>query len=255
MATIERLKQAAKHLSAACDEAISKLETSGSVAHATNPLDYAWLHHEQFIEQWGGLGATTLLLGMNPGPWGMAQTGVPFGATVVARDFLRIEAKKLSTPANAHPKRPIVGMDLERQEVSGTRLWNLMEELYGSPEATFSNLFVVNHCPLLLLGERGQNITPDKVPKALIEPVLKACDDHLREVVDIMGIARIVGVGKYAEQRARQAFDAGKKGHGITASGREIEITTCWHPSPASPLANRNDGADWRENVRNVLIG
>lgn len=255
MATIERLKQAAKHLSAACDEAISKLETSGSVAHATNPLDYAWPHHEQFIEQWGGLGATTLLLGMNPGPWGMAQTGVPFGATHVARDFLRIEAKELSTPANAHPKRPIVGMDLERQEVSGTRLWNLMEELYGSPEATFSNLFVVNHCPLLLLGARGQNITPDKVPKALIEPVLKACDDHLREVVDIMGIARIVGVGKYAEQRARQAFDAGKKGHGITASGREIEITTCWHPSPASPLANRNDGADWRENVRNVLIG
>ena len=255
MATIERLKQAAKHLSAACDEAISKLETSGSVAHATNPLDYAWLHHEQFIEQWGGLGATTLLLGMNPGPWGMAQTGVPFGATHVARDFLRIKANELSTPANAHPKRPIVGMDLERQEVSGTRLWNLMEELYGSPEATFSNLFVVNHCPLLLLGERGQNITPDKVPKALIEPVLKACDDHLREVVEIMGIARIVGVGKYAEQRARQAFDAGKKGHGITASGREIEITTCWHPSPASPLANRNDGADWRENVRNVLIG
>jgi single-strand selective monofunctional uracil DNA glycosylase len=93
------------------------------------------------------------------------------------------------------------------------------------------------------------------VPKALIEPVLEACDDHLREVVDIMDIARIVGVGKYAEQRARQAFDAGKKGHGLTASGRDIEITTCWHPSPASPLANRNDGADWRENVRNVLIG
>ena len=146
-------------------------------------------------------------------------------------------------------------MDLERQEVSGTRLWNLMEEMYGSPEATFAHLFVVNHCPLLLLGERGQNITPDNLPKALIEPVLEACDDHLREVVDIMGITRIVGVGKYAEKRARMAFNAGKKGPGTTSSGREIEITTCWHPSPASPLANRNDGADWRANVRNVLIG
>lgn len=255
VSSVERLKQAAKRLSAACDGAIEKLEASGTVAHATNPLDYAWLHHAQFIERWGGLGATTLLLGMNPGPWGMAQTGVPFGATQVAKEFLRIESKPLTTPSNAHPKRPIIGLDLERQEVSGTRLWNLMEEVYGSPEATFSNLFVVNHCPLLLLGERGQNITPDKVPKALIEPVLKACDDHLREVVDILGITRIVGVGKYAEARARLAFNAEADGLGTTADGREILITTCWHPSPASPLANRNDGADWRENVRNVLIG
>ncbi len=255
VSTVERLKQAARRLSSVCDKAITNLEKAEAVAHATNPLDYAWPHHEQFIEQWGGLGANTLLLGMNPGPWGMAQTGVPFGATHVAREFLRIEAKELTTPANAHPKRPIVGMGLERQEVSGTRLWNLMEELYGSPETTFAHLFVVNHCPLLLLGERGQNITPDKVPKALIEPVLEACDDHLREVVDIMGITRIVGVGKYAEKRARLALNAGKKGPGKASDGRDVEITTCWHPSPASPLANRNDGADWRENVRNVLIG
>ncbi|MCH1461770.1 MAG: hypothetical protein L7U25_05370, partial [Candidatus Poseidonia sp.] len=144
-------------------------------------------------------------------------------------------------------------LSLERQEVSGRRLWELMQTLYGTPETTFSNLFVVNHCPLLLLGERGQNITPDKLPKALIEPVLEACDDHLREVVNIMGINRIVGIGAYAEKRARRAFGAGKSGPGETADGRQIEITTCWHPSPASPLANRNDGADWRENVTKVL--
>ena len=253
--TVEALKQAARRLSSMCDEAIASMERAEAVTHATNPLDYAWAHHEQFIEQWGGLGATTLLLGMNPGPWGMAQTGVPFGATQVAKDFLNIQPRRLETPANAHPKRPILGMDLERQEVSGTRLWNLMEELYGSPEATFADLFVVNHCPLLLLGERGQNITPDKVPKALIGPVLEACDDRLREVVDIMGITRIVGVGKYAEKRARLALNAGIKGPGKASDGRDVEITTCWHPSPASPLANRNEGADWRENVRNVLIG
>ncbi len=255
MSTVERLLDAAKHLSAQCDKAIPALETTSLVAHATNPLDYAWVHHAQFIEQWGGRGATTLLLGMNPGPWGMAQTGVPFGATEVAQRFLKIDAADLNTPANAHPKRPVVGMALQRQEVSGTRLWNLMESMYGSPEATFEHLFVVNHCPLLLLGERGQNITPDKVPKAIIEPVLNACDEHLKAVVDIMGIERIVGVGKYAEQRAKLAFDAGKDGLGTTASGRRISITTCWHPSPASPLANRNEGADWRANVRKVLMG
>ena len=255
MTAVESLKLAAKRLSLHCDEAIGTLEAAGHVAHATNPLNYAWDHHVQFIEQWGGLGATTLLLGMNPGPWGMAQTGVPFGATQVAKDFLRIKARPLETPPNAHPKRPILGLDLERQEVSGTRLWNLMEEIYGTPEIAFANLFVVNHCPLLLLGERGQNITPDNLPRALIEPVLEACDQHLREVVDIMGITRIVGVGKYAERRARLALNAGKNGSGTASDGRDVEITTCWHPSPASPLANRNDGADWRENVRNVLIG
>ena len=66
MNTVDQLKQAARRLSAACDQAIAGLEASGAVAHATNPLDYAWAHHEQFLEQWGGLGATTLLLGMNP---------------------------------------------------------------------------------------------------------------------------------------------------------------------------------------------
>ena len=79
--------------------------------------------------------------------------------------------------------------------------------------------------------------------------MLDACDDHLRAVVDIMGITHIIGVGKYAEQRARAAFNAPKKGTGLTASGRTITIDTCWHPSPASPLANKNDGADWRANV------
>lgn len=249
MSTVEQLKQAALRLSSLCDASIDDIEAKSDVFHATNPLDYAWEHHVQFLEKWGGLGATTLLLGMNPGPWGMAQTGVPFGATGVARDFLEIEARSLATPANAHPKRPIEGMTLERQEVSGTRIWNLMEQHYGSATATFEQVFFVNHCPLLLLGERGQNITPNNVPAAVMTPVLEACDDHLREVVDIMGITHIIGIGKYAEQRARKAFNATKNGVGTGLDGRTITIDTCWHPSPASPLANKNKGADWRANV------
>ena len=125
MNTVDQLKQAARRLSAACDEAITGLEASGAVAPART-LDYAWAHHELFLDQWGGLGATTLLLGMNPGPWGMAQTGVPFEATEVAKSFLRI-SQTTQHPDQRHPKRPIVGLGLERQEVSGTRLWNLME--------------------------------------------------------------------------------------------------------------------------------
>ena len=248
-----KLAEAAQRLSVICDAAIPKLEKKTIVAHATNPLDYAWPHHEQYLLKWGNRGGKTLLLGMNPGPWGMAQTGVPFGATEVAQSFLQIEARELETPSNAHPKRPIEGMALERQEISGTRLWNLMKAHFGTVENTFDNLFVVNHCPLLLLGETGKNITPNNLPSAIMSPLLKACDEHLLDVIDIIGVTRVIGIGKYAEQRARLALGAGKTGSGTSRDGRSIRINTCWHPSPASPLANRNDGEDWRKNVINCL--
>ena len=248
-----QLAAAALRLSAICDAAIPKLEKKTIVAHATNPLNYAWPHHEQYLLKWGNRGGHTLLLGMNPGPWGMAQTGVPFGATGVAQSFLQIEARELKTPPNAHPKRPIEGMALERQEISGTRLWNLMKTHFGSVEATFDNIFVVNHCPLLLLGETGKNITPNNLPASVMSPLLEACDEHLLDVIDIMGVTRVIGIGKYAEQRARIALGAGKSGSGMSRDGRSVRIDTCWHPSPASPLANRNDGADWRMNVITCL--
>ena len=66
-----------------------------------------------------------------------------------------------------------------------------------------------------------------------MKPVLDACDEHLRQVVEIMEIERIIGVGKYAEKRARMTFNAEKDGNGITLVD-EISITSCWHPSPAS---------------------
>ena len=248
-----QLAEAAQRLSVICDAAIPKLEKKTIVAHATNPLDYAWPHHEQYLLKWGNRGGKTLLLGMNPGPWGMAQTGVPFGATEVAQSFLQIEARELETPSNAHPKRPIEGMALERQEISGTRLWNLMKAHFGTVENTFNNLFVVNHCPLLLLGETGKNITPNNLPSAIMSPLLKACDEHLLDVIDIIGVTRVIGIGKYAEQRARLALGAEKTGSGTSRDGRSIRINTCWHPSPASPLANRNDGEDWRKNFINCL--
>ena len=253
MEVTERLINAARQLSVVCDKSIKIIESKTIVAHATNPLDYAWHHHQQYLTKWGGMGAKTLMLGMNPGPWGMAQTGIPFGSTGIAKNQLEIEPHKLETPKNAHPKRPIMGLELERQEISGQRLWNLLFEIYGTTKGVFSNVFVVNHCPLLLLGETGKNLTPDNLPSQIMKPILKACDDHLLEVVEILGIERIVGVGKYAEKRARIAFGVGKDEDGITKSGRRVEITSCWHPSPASPLSNRNGGADWRKNVSNCL--
>jgi len=166
----------------------------------------------------------------------MAQTGVPFGATAMARNVLHIEEREVKTPLGAHPKRPVEGLSMQRQEVSGTRFWSMLADHYGSTESIFSNIYVVNHCPLLLLGETGRNVTPVDLPQSVIEPVLKACDRHLKSVVDVMGIEAVVGVGNYAKKRAKSVLD-------------EVRIDSMWHPSPASPLANRNGGADWRANA------
>ena len=219
------------------------LVKEGSVDAVYNPLAYAWEPHRAYLELASGGGAKTLLLGMNPGPHGMGQMGIPFAATSVVRDLLKITDLEVGQPSTPHPKRPISGLDWPKEEVSGTRLWGLLANEYGSAESIFKSVFLLNHCPLMLFsGERATNITPDKITGPTTKALLERCDDHLREVVDIMQIERVIGVGRYSEKRALNAL-----------SGIDISITTCWHPSPASPLANRNKGEDWKKNVRNVL--
>ena len=234
--------ESAKKLSEKCDSLTKSILRQTNLSYVTNPLNYAWQYHESYLKQYSGLGAKTLLLGMNPGPYGMAQCGVPFGATNIAKNFLNITGK-VTDPSGRHPKRPVEGLDFERQEISGTRLWGLLKDIWRTPVNIHKNVFLVNHCPLLLLSESGKNITPDKISGNAVKKLLKACDEHLKEVVIEMGITRVIGVGKYAEKRALLALN-----------GLDVEITTCWHPSPASPLANRNDGADWRANVTGVLL-
>jgi len=240
---MRRLVDNALALSKACDSLKQQLINETEIEYVTNPLDYAWEYHKSYLTQYGDLGAKTLLLGMNPGPFGMAQCGVPFGATAVAKNFLGISGN-FHDPIERHPKRPIEGLDFQRQEVSGTRLWGLLEEIWKDPITIHQNVFLVNHCPLLLLGKSGRNITPANISGPAAKKLLKLCDEHLKVVVESLGISRIIGVGKYAEKRAKMAF-----------SDAKIEIDTCWHPSPASPLANKNDGADWKANVTSVLLG
>jgi single-strand selective monofunctional uracil DNA glycosylase len=242
MVTSELIK-AASRLRDDVDLIGDRLVKEGTVDCVYNPLIYAWEPHKAFIELGGGKGAQTLLLGMNPGPHGMGQMGIPFSATSIVRDLLKIRDLEVKQPRNIHPKRAVKGLDWHKEEISGTRLWNLLESEYGNAENIFSNVFVVNHCPLMLFkGERAINITPDKISGENTRKLIERCDQHLREVVEIMGIKKVIGVGKYAEKRATEAFKE-----------MNIQITGCWHPSPASPLANRNKGEDWRDNIRSVL--
>ena len=240
---VEQLIRAAASLRDDVGPIGNRLVSEGSVDVCYNPLKYAWNVHETYLARMGGGGARTVVLGMNPGPHGMGQMGIPFAATSVVRELLGITGIPVSQPEVADPRRPVVGLDYPREEVSGTRLWGLLEEHYGDADAIASSVFLVNHCPLMLFsGPRATNITPDKVGGSTAQALLERCDQHLHEVVSVLDAERVIGVGKFAESRAIAALGEGS-----------VEVVGCWHPSPASPLANRNGGADWRANVRAVL--
>ena len=240
---IAELSRAAAGLRDDAEDLARRMESEGVADCVYNPLMYAWDIHEEFIRVSGGSGAKTILMGMNPGPHGMGQMGVPFAATSVVRDLLGISGIDVSKPAISHPKRPVNGLAHPKEEVSGTRLWGLLQDRYGGADQIFQNVFIVNHCPLMILhGPRGTNVTPNNVSGPAVRDLLERCDQHLMEVVMALGAEQVIGIGKYAEKRANLAL--GEMG---------IRVMTCWHPSPASPLANRNGGKDWRENVSAVL--
>lgn len=208
-------------------DAVKALHFRPPVAWVYNPLDYAWAAHEAYIRRFATSSRRVLFLGMNPGPFGMAQTGVPFGEVAAVRDWLGIEAE-VKPPARVHPKRPVEGFACERSEVSGRRLWGLFAERFESADKFFAEHFVVNYCPLAFMDEGGRNLTPDKFPAAEAEPLHAVCDEHLRSVVAALKPDWLIGVGDFAEKRARLALTEAK-----------VQFGKVLHPSPASPAANR----------------
>lgn len=224
-------------ISRALSERVAKLEFAHPVACVYNPLEYARAPHELYLKRYGGGTKEVLLLGMNPGPFGMAQTGVPFGDVTMVRDWLGISSL-VAKPAREHPKRPVLGFDCGRAEVSGTRLWGWARDRFATPERFFARFFVANYCPLVFMEESAANRTPDKLPALEATALFAACDDALRDVVRVLRPRLVVGVGGFAERRARAAL-----------AGHDIAIGTILHPSPASPLANRG----WPETIERQL--
>ncbi len=205
------------------------LRFSAPATHVYHTLDYTWEAYRTYLERFGKGRKRVVFLGMNPGPYGMTQTGVPFGEIAAVRDWLRIEAP-ISKPDNEHPKRPIEGLACKRSEVSGRRLWNYFADRFGTPDAFFKDHFVINYCPLVWMRETGANLTPDKLSAAEMAPVEEACQKHLAEVIALMEPEWLIGVGVFAEERLKR---------GAARSGSTAKIGRVLHPSPASPLANR----------------
>jgi len=204
-----------------------------SVPFVYNPLVYARVPHEAYLERWGARPPReALLVGMNPGPFGMAQTGVPFGDVTMVRDFLGITGP-VGRPEREHPRRPITGFACTRSEVSGTRFWGWARDRFSTAERFFDRVFVANWCPLVFMEESGRNRTPDKLPAGERAALFDICDEALSRIVDVLRPALVVGIGRFAERRAYEAL------------GDAIRIGSIPHPSPASPAANRG----WAEAV------
>jgi len=204
------------------------LSFSPPVAHVYNPLVYAREPHAAYLARFGSPAKEALFVGMNPGPWGMAQTGVPFGEITLVTGWLGINGP-VSRPADEHPKKRVDGFSCRRSEVSGRRLWGLIRERFGTPERFFARFFVANYCPLLFLAADGGNITPDKLRRGEQEPLFAACDRALRRTVELLQPRLVIGIGGFAEGRCREAL-----------AGLGVEVGRIIHPSPASPAANRN---------------
>ncbi|NLE87824.1 MAG: single-strand selective monofunctional uracil-DNA glycosylase [Myxococcales bacterium] len=221
---------------------VDELQFTAPVAHVYNPLRYARRPHERYLERWGGGPKEVLLLGMNPGPFGMAQTGVPFGDVTLVRDWLGIEGP-VDGSGPCHPKRPVLGFDCQRSEVSGSRLWGWARDRFGTPERFFSRFFVVNYCPLCFVDEGGRNVTPDKLPALEREPLLSLCDAALRRVVTELEPRWVIGVGGFAHKQAARAL-----------AGMDVSLGSVLHPSPASPLANRGWAEEAEKQLRELGI-
>lgn len=205
-----------------------RLKFAAPVTYVYNPLVYAWAPHEAYLRRFGGARKRIVFLGMNPGPFGMAQTGVPFGEIAAVRDWLQIECP-VGKPEREHPQRLVTGFACERSEVSGRRLWGLFAERFGTPKRFFAEHIVMNYCPLAFLESGGRNRTPDKLTASEKAALFAACDRHLRVAVAALQPEWLIGIGDFAVKRAERVFQRSP-----------LKLGRILHPSPASPAANRN---------------
>jgi single-strand selective monofunctional uracil DNA glycosylase len=217
-----------------------RLRFGPPVAHVYNPLQYARAPHEMYLERFGSGRKRVVLLGMNPGPWGMAQTGVPFGEITAVSEWLGIRGP-VRAPPGGHPRVRVSGFQCPRHEVSGTRLWGWLRSRYGSAEEMARELFVSNYCPLLFLDEAGRNVTPDHIRREDQTALFEMCDRFLVAVIESLRPQWLVGVGRFAGARATSV---------IEKTGLSATVTSILHPSPANPSAQK----DWAAQATAALV-
>jgi single-strand selective monofunctional uracil DNA glycosylase len=216
---------------------IRQLTFSAPVSHTYHPLVYARRGYDRYVTCYGDTAKAVILVGMNPGPFGMAQTGVPFGDVEMVDGWMGINTP-ISQPSEVHPKRPISGFSCTRREVSGRRLWRWAKHRYGSPTSFFEQFFVLNYCPLVFMEASGRNRTPDKLPAVERKRLFKICDLALKRSIAVFKPQWVVGIGGFAEKRINDAL-----------AGMHLKTGRITHPSPANPKANQG----WVRHIESEL--
>ncbi|KAG5316219.1 SMUG1 glycosylase, partial [Acromyrmex insinuator] len=207
-----------------------------SIQYIYNPLEYASETHAMYVHKYCTGIKKILFVGMNPGPWGMSQTGVPFGEINMVRDWLKISGP-VGKPSKEHPDRKVIGFQCTRSEVSGLRLWSLFRELCGNPENFFQNAYMHNYCPLAFMDGKARNITPAEGDGQKI--LHEACDKSLIDIIQLLKVEIVIGIGNYAEKRAQIAVQTG---------GLPVQVMVLRHPSPRA-VGNQN----WNEIAKQRL--
>lgn len=138
---------------------LQDLKFPGHVKYVYNPLEYASELHAKYVRNYCKGEKEVLFVGMNPGPWGMSQTGVPFGEVAAVKEWFKMSGH-VGKPDKEHPERQITGLDCTRSEVSGKRLWELFKEICQTPDNFFRNAYLHNYCPIALMDAKAKNITP-----------------------------------------------------------------------------------------------
>lgn len=263
------------------------LRCPAGVSHVYNPLRYMWPAHERFLsrhyvrerESLPNVGRLDLyrpagtaksrrylILGMNPGPHGMVQTGLPFGDVVNAAAMLgyktgdQIPAPDLASVA-LHPSRPVIGLSATRREASGERLWGGLASIWGSLDAVLADCFAANYCPLAYFADdaSGTNVTPEEFGKRTVNgkpnprydtayaaELDEVCLPYLVRVARAMRVEVILAVGRYAEVKAKIIAALCPEATRRCPSPKVVYLT---HPSP---LATRSAG-EWATMARHAL--
>ncbi|XP_075222511.1 single-strand-selective monofunctional uracil-DNA glycosylase [Lycorma delicatula] len=203
------------------------------VEYIYNPLEYAFEVHSNFVNKFCNEKKQLLFLGMNPGPWGMMQTGVPFGDINTVKNWLKLSGN-ITEPHRQHPNKRVKGFDCKRVEVSGKRFWSLAQHLSNNnPNTFFSNSFLHNYFPLVLLSSTGKNITPADLKSSDQKLIQNICNESLLEILAHLQVKYVIAIGRFAERRVVSLL----KNKNVT----DIKVVYISHPSPRNPASNK----DW----------
>ena len=87
-----------------------------------------------------------------------------------------------------------------------------------SGQVFFKNCIVYNYIPLCFIHKTGKNIAPDQLKPATRNRLISLCNEAICEILDILQVKIVIGVGKWTEAR----LQAIKKENKLQIEGKTV---------------------------------